>query len=241
MQNKPVTRPAEAVRGALLQRGKETYVDPQQARSVAVLERHAPRFVQRAKKAGVTIEYLGSHPLFEESRLFNGPKTDWLLGPADSDAVEEIVPRAQLADLRRLSESGIDFPVVYVAHELPKGRVQSLVPADNALTPTMIDRTEAASLVDPAPVPRSTVELSERLSARSVSDLGSACERGPDHRSSCSGPIRGGWGCPRWARDDGPNRPWRDASRPSCSGNARDVVCPGAVGVVKAMTARPKW
>lgn len=167
MQNKPVTRPAEAVRGALLQRGKETYVDPQQARSVAVLERHAPRFVQRAKKAGVTIEYLGSHPLFEESRLFNGPKTDWLLGPADSDAVEEIVPRAQLADLRRLSESGIDFPVVYVAHELPKGRVQSLVPADNALTPTMIDRTEAASLVDPAPVPRSTVELSERLSARS--------------------------------------------------------------------------
>ena len=167
MQNKSLTRPAEAVRGALLQPGKQTYVDPQKARSVAVLERHAPRLIQHAEKAGVTIEYLGSHPLFEEARFFIGPKTDWLLGPADPDAVETIVPRAQLADLRRLSEAGIDFPVVYVAHELPKGRIQSLVPADSALMPTMIHRTEAASLVDPVPVPRSTVELSERLSARS--------------------------------------------------------------------------
>ena len=91
-------------------------------RRIAVLERQGPRLVQRAAEAGVDITYLGITPLFGEPQAHAGPTTDWIIGPA-ADLAGAIVPRAERDALTRLVRAGIDFPLVYVAHEVPKDRL----------------------------------------------------------------------------------------------------------------------
>src|SRR4051794_15111681 len=53
-------------------------------RRVQTLEkRQAPQMVDHARRIGVDIEYLGQAPLFKESRVYEGPLTDWVMAPAD--------------------------------------------------------------------------------------------------------------------------------------------------------------
>jgi len=93
----------------------------QTARRVATLERGSPRLVKTAERAGVDIRYLGIAPLFNEPRAYAGPQTDWILRPADPS--DGIIPAAQLDRLQRLVHAGLDFPRIYVAHEIPKDRL----------------------------------------------------------------------------------------------------------------------
>jgi len=145
------------------QRYGDLMSSPVTRRRVATLERDMPRVVELAGDAGVGIEYLGIGPLFAEPRTFVGEETDWVLGPAQPS--DTVVPKAQAAALGRLSQSGLDFPVLYVAHELPKGRVpESATAAVGSVIP--VATSEVAEMVGSAPPPASVVELGDRLALR---------------------------------------------------------------------------
>jgi hypothetical protein len=145
---------------------------PSVARRVATLERHTPEIIGAARRAGTEIEYLGINPLFAEARLYNGVQTDWVLAPADKhEAV--VVPRHARQALQRLIAADIDFPVIYVAHEVPKEHTEHLRPAVDQ-GHIVLDRAEAAALVGPVPPPAAAVELGDRLAERSTQVVNAA-------------------------------------------------------------------
>ncbi len=77
--------------------------------------------MKTANQAGVDIRYLGIAPLFDEPRAYAGPQNDWIIRRADPS--DGIVPAAQQDRLQQLVHVGLDFPRVYVAHEIPKDRL----------------------------------------------------------------------------------------------------------------------
>jgi hypothetical protein len=131
----------------------------QTARRVATLERSSPRLVKTAERAGVDIRYLGIAPLFDEPRAYAGPQTDWIIRPADPS--DSIIPAAQLNRLQRLVNAGLDFPRVYVAHEIPKDRLA--LPGGTNDPPVTIDKAAAAEAVGSVPPPAETSVLAARL------------------------------------------------------------------------------
>ena len=138
------------------------------ARRAATLERDGARLVTSASRAGVDITCLGIAPLFDEPRAYAGPQTDWIFGPA-ADRSDAIVPANEREQLRRLIHAGIDFPLIYVAHEIPKGRLAIL--AETATSagsqPVTLRQEVAAAAVGPVPPPAGTIELADRLSRSS--------------------------------------------------------------------------
>jgi hypothetical protein len=138
------------------------------ARRTATLERNSLRLVESASRAGVDITYLGIAPLFEEPRAYAGPETDWIIRPAADDN-DSIVPASQRDRLQRLVHAGIDFPLVYVAHEIPKGRLVIPDGTTGAMKPqpVVLDQATAAEAIGSVPVPAATSALAERLGHRS--------------------------------------------------------------------------
>jgi len=132
---------------------------------VLTLERQVPRVLDQAKQANVGVEYIGISDLFEDARVYSGEETDWMFAPADEHE-SFIVPRTQRHELERLLDVGLRFPMVYIAHELPKG----LLPGSGGANPGMalgpLDRQTAAGLVSSVPPPSDTVEVSEQLNER---------------------------------------------------------------------------
>ena len=131
---------------------------------VATLEREAPYLVGLAKTADVDIEYLGIAPLPNGPRMFSGASSDWVLGPATAEDAHYI-PRAQRRTLERLQESGVHMPVIFVAHEIPKGNLAQIVNSPVGTTAD-VSGVVARKAVGPVPPPASTVEIGERLSER---------------------------------------------------------------------------
>lgn len=136
---------------------------PVESRRVLTLGRQAPRTVELALEAGVKIEHLGIAPLFKDARFYPGASTDWVFAPAN-DEEGPIVPRSERQTLQRLVEADIDFPLIYVAHEIPKGRA-------DITTPSSLDHVQAHELIGPVPAPTSVVQLDNRLSQRSAQIL----------------------------------------------------------------------
>ena len=137
---------------------------PVVARRVAALEREADSVVSRARWAGVDISYQGIAPLFAETMAYAGEGSDWVIGPVSPSEVP-VVPRSQQEALRRLDESGVRFPVLYVAHEVPKGRAFEEWGAD--VQPVrQLHPSEVSRLVGPTPPPLGVTELANRLSAK---------------------------------------------------------------------------
>jgi hypothetical protein len=134
------------------------------SRRTATLERDSQRLVKVASRAGANITYLGIAPLFDEPRAYAGPHTDWIIRPA-ADRSDAIVPVAERARLQQLLHAGIDFPLVYVAHEIPKG--QLAIPDGTAdLTtagPVVLDHATAVEAVGPVPPPGDASALAVRL------------------------------------------------------------------------------
>lgn len=137
-------------------------------RRTVTLERNSPRLIKSAGQAGVDITYLGIAPLFDEPRAYGGPETAWIIRPA-ADHDDAIVPAAQRDRLQRLVHAGIDFPLVYVAHEIPKGRLAIPDRTTGAMKPqpVALDHSTAAEAIGPVPVPAATSALAERLGHRS--------------------------------------------------------------------------
>lgn len=97
------------------------------------LEALTDGIMTKARRAGVSVKPLGTHPLFDEARLYHGTSTDWVLGPGQADTLlegqETAVPREVLGDLRRLLDADLNFPAIYIAHEVPK-RVGTIRPSE---------------------------------------------------------------------------------------------------------------
>jgi len=140
-------------------------LNPREARRVATLERKVPTTLGKAKDVGVDIEYLGIAGLFSQPRVYTGEKTDWVFGPAgDHEAL--VVPRAFARDLQALDAAGLRFPLLYVGHELPKGKVQEVVDQSGGSLVT-VDRKDIPTVVGSPPPSAETVELGKQLNHRS--------------------------------------------------------------------------
>ena len=129
----------------------------------AVLDRRSAKVVERAREAGVPITYLGITPLFAEPRAFSGPETDWITSPV-TDISDAIVPRTERTALLRLADAGIEFPMIYIAHEIAKGRLE--LPANGGKPTTQavsIAHDAAKAAVGPVPPPATASTLADRL------------------------------------------------------------------------------
>jgi hypothetical protein len=147
------------------------------ARRIATLERNSPRLVKTAGRVGVDIAYLGIGEVFAEHRAYRGQHTDWIIGPAGGS--DTIIPLAEKKHLEKLVHAGIDFPMVYVIHEIPKGQIA--IPGEMEKTadpgPVTLDQRTAAQAIGPIPPPAGTSALAERLgrhSQRLLDVLGTA-------------------------------------------------------------------
>jgi hypothetical protein len=143
-------------------------------RQLVALRDETQRVVALARRAGVELECLGSQPVFPETRLYPGPETSWVLAPANDDPLvrrgEMAVPKPEFRALARLLEAGLDFPAVYVAHEVPTARLVRVgLPSDlRVLEPgsfTALDVVASQRLVDPVPVPARTARAARHLGA----------------------------------------------------------------------------
>jgi hypothetical protein len=128
------------------------------------LARRATGVVEDARQVGVELEYLGAQPLFSTPRLYEAEPNDWIIGPAN-DKNDLVVPRREQAILKNLVAEDIDFPLVYVAHEIPKAKTTEIVKVD-ATKHTEIETEDAERLVT-VPEPVDAAQLGEKLGQRS--------------------------------------------------------------------------
>jgi len=136
-------------------------------RRITTLERNSPRLVKTAGGAGVDIKYLGIAEVFAEHRAYPGQYTDWIIGPAGSS--DTVIPLAEKKQLQKLVHAGIDFPLVYVAHEIPKGQIAMPDEMGNTADPrpVTLDQQTASQAIGPVPPAAGTSALAERLGRHS--------------------------------------------------------------------------
>jgi hypothetical protein len=80
-----------------------------------------------AEKLNLDIQPLGFHKVFDNLLLIEKEKSDWVVMPLEQDPLFEKkfpVPFEALKRLERISEGGIDFNLLYVAHEIKKGSIK---------------------------------------------------------------------------------------------------------------------
>ncbi len=79
------------------------------------------------------------------------------------------MPLAEKKQLQKLLHVGIDFPLIYFAHEIPKGRIAMPGETTNTANPRLVklDQQTAAQVIGPAPPPAGTSALAERLGSAS--------------------------------------------------------------------------
>ncbi len=132
---------------------------------VATLEREAPFNVAIAKDANVEIQYLGIAPLPEGIHVLAGATTDWILGPATlKDA--DYIPRQQRQTLELLESSGLHMPTLFIAHEIHKGQIPSVLDAPMG-SMTSVSKVDAEKAIGQIPPPAATIEMGEKLAERS--------------------------------------------------------------------------
>jgi hypothetical protein len=141
-------------------------------RQLVALRDESERVVALAGRAGVELECLGVQPLFVETRLYPGPERSWVLAPATDDPLvrrrELAIPKPELRALARLLEADLDFPAVYLAHEVASSRLTGagLPPTGWTVQPggfTSLDLHASQRLVEPVPVPARTARVARRL------------------------------------------------------------------------------
>ena len=142
-----------------------THVSAATRNRIATLEREAPFNVGLAKDVNVEIQYLGIAPLPEGIRVLSGATSDWILGPVvlkDADHV----PLQQRRTLERLESSGLHMPSLFIAHEIPKGHLPSVLDAPVG-SMTAVSKVDAEKAIGQIPPPASTIEMGEKLGERS--------------------------------------------------------------------------
>jgi len=165
-------QPQEIIRTLLAQpivTNTRQEMTPVRERQIAMLERQAPMLIEQAHAADAAVQYLGVNPLFAEARLYRGIGTDWVLAPATKPD-DLVVPRKERQTLERLKKAEINFPLIYVAHEVEKEKTKELVPLEGK-SHVVLDHDEASELVGPVPAPAGALELGDRLAQHSTQVL----------------------------------------------------------------------
>lgn len=134
---------------------------------LARLEHLSGVIVRRADAAKVEIEPLGVHPVFTGLRAYR-TSADWIVCPAADDPLITAgrlpIPKAERAKLRRLKKAGLDFPHIYLAHELegrPAGSTSKRpLPSGPFATVTP---AQARSLVPEPSLPPKSLRRAARL------------------------------------------------------------------------------
>ena len=149
---------------ALQEPGSQTVSAPAAwDRRTQVLDRRSTKVILRAREVGVPIDYLGIAPLFAEDRAYSGPHTDWVISPVN-DPGDAVIPRTERAALLRLVDAGIEFPMIYIAHEVPKGRLVIPATTGEPVAPVVtVDHTAAEAAIGPVPPPAAAIRLADRL------------------------------------------------------------------------------
>jgi hypothetical protein len=134
------------------------------SRRVATLEREAPRVMNLGRSVNANVDYLGIAPMFNNSLMFAGEQTDWIVGPIGETEIP-VVPREQRKSLERLEAAGAHFPMLYVAHEVKKGNFPgSLNAAPGSVASIPVE--QVGEIVGPTPMPTDSVETADRLNFR---------------------------------------------------------------------------
>jgi len=166
--------PAPTAPSSVLPTTSDAMLAPRVASRVATLERDSQHLVRRASRAGADITYLGIAPLFAEPTAYEGTLTDWVISPV-TDLSDAVVPLAERERLVRLVKADINFPLLYMAHEIPKGRLDfgSTGPAGSKSVsvvrqqPMVLDQATAAEIVGPVPAPARSTSIAERVGGNS--------------------------------------------------------------------------
>jgi hypothetical protein len=133
------------------------------------LKARAREVLARAEATGVAIRFLGYQPLFNGVRAYAGVQHDWVLASAADDPLirrgELAIPKAELRVLRRMLDAGLDCQAVYLAHEIPKGRLAlpSQAHASEPAVAHSIDPAVGELVVDRVPVPPRTATIARHL------------------------------------------------------------------------------
>jgi hypothetical protein len=125
------TKFAAPVLFSLLQLASKTPANEPLASGVqrALAPRAAAEIERVGRNLGMQVSYVCSKPLFDGFLVFEAPQRDWVLTTAAQDPLLVDrdgfpVPQATLAALERLNRAGVDFPVIYLAHEVQKGKLR---------------------------------------------------------------------------------------------------------------------
>jgi hypothetical protein len=151
-------------------------VDAVAARSINALESRAPGLVTAARAAGVEVEYLGITDLFTGMRHYANATTDWVLAPV-TNANQAVVPARGRYELERLDAAGINFPLIFIADEVPKHRTAHL-PAPQPGGYAVLDPKTGTDLIGPIPEPHQSVAMANRLSQASQRVLNGVARTG---------------------------------------------------------------
>jgi hypothetical protein len=174
--------------GAILRDATPRPVSPdggRPGRRAAALERRSAGLVRRADAAGVPITFLGIEPVFSEPRAYIGPQTDWVIAPARAE--DTVVPRAERHALVKLDDMGIVFPLIYVAHEIGKDRLDAA--RRQGTGPVTLDRATAAHAVGSVPPPVAATMLAHRLGRSSQAVLNALRKAGPIAGAIAASPV----------------------------------------------------
>lgn len=121
--------------------------------------------VKKASTHGLDIEYLGSGPLLSVPRLYGEGSAPWILTPAERDPMVSgrlPIPARQAATLCQLVDVGMDFPAIYLAHQLEP--VPGAKPDRSAFDRHRpLSRREVEHLLGPPPAPAATRRTAARL------------------------------------------------------------------------------
>jgi hypothetical protein len=129
----------------------------------------AREVLARADAAGVPIRFLGFQPLFRGVRAYAGVQCDWVVAAAADDPLvrrgELAIPKVELRALRRMLDAGLDCQAIYLAHEIPKGRLSLPSHAHEAVPAVghWIAPGVGELVVDRVPEPRRTATIARHV------------------------------------------------------------------------------
>jgi hypothetical protein len=126
------------------------------------------RAVEREASArGLDVEYLGVEELFARPRLYGEATAPWVVTPAAADPMVQDglpIPAAQQRRLEALVENGMDFPHLYLAHELARNAPDRTAKPSFATHRTLSDAELKRMLVRPE-APAAVHKTAKRVDA----------------------------------------------------------------------------
>lgn len=139
--------------------------DSTATKSHSQLERLGRAVEQHAERRGARLEFLGVEPLFDTPRIYGEGASPWVLCPAAADPLIRAglpIPAAQQRQLDTIVNAGMDFPHLYLAHEVAGDRSRLKGRPDFAHFRTLT-KEEATRLIVRPDAPVSTRKTAKRI------------------------------------------------------------------------------